>query len=256
MNAPIHHDTTDPHSLLSRWDAQQTAFIKHRDLRFEAIVGTIARVCGSKPRVLDVACGPGSLTRAVLAGLPEASVVAVDKDPVLLAIARDVLGDDGRVEVVDADLDVPDWAKAIDGSFDAVVSSTALHWLRPEILSRLYLQFGEMVREGGVFLNGDHMQYDEISKPVLHRIAEQDDADNQKLAFGSGTDDWDGWWQAAEAYPPYADAAIERKKRWEGKTPGPKVTLGYHLETLRCAGFAEVGTVWQYLDDYVVCGIR
>lgn len=256
MTTSLTKDGIDPHNLLARWDAQQTAFIKYRDLRFDAIVSTIARVSQPKPRVLDIACGPGSLTRAVLAGIPDASVVAVDKDPILLEIARDVLGSDDRVDILDTDLDEPDWAKTIVGPFDAIVSSTALHWLRPEILSRLYLQFGELVREGGVFLNGDHLQYDETAQPTFRRIAKEDDEFNQKLAFDNGTDNWDDWWKVAEAYPPYAEAAIERKKRWEGKDPGPKVTLGYHLETLRCAGFAEVGTVWQYLDDYVLCAVR
>ena len=256
MTATPAKDGIDPNILLARWDDQQTAFIKYRDLRFDAIVSTIARVCQPEPRVLDIACGPGSLTRAVLAGIPNATVVAVDKDPILLAIARDVLGSDDRVSVVDADLDEPDWVNAVEGQFDAIVSSTALHWLRPEILSRLYLEFGGMVREGGVFLNGDHLQYDGTAQPTLKRLASQDDEFNQKLAFDSGTDNWDQWWELAEAYPPYADAAIERKKRWAGKEPGPKVTLGYHLETLRCAGFAEVGTVWQYLDDYVLCAVR
>ena len=35
----------------------------------------------------------------------------------------------------------------------------------------------------------------------------------------------------------------------------PKVTLGFHLESLRGAGFVETGTVWQYLDDHVVYGV-
>ena len=76
--------------LLSRWDAQQTAYIKHRVLRFETIAKTIAEICPDRPRILDLACGPGSLTEAVLAASPSARVVGVDKDPVLLAIARDV----------------------------------------------------------------------------------------------------------------------------------------------------------------------
>ena len=82
--------------LLARWDAQQTAYIKHRALRFETIAKTIAEICPARPRILDLACGPGSLTEAVLAANPDAHIVGVDKDPVLLAIARDAFA--GRMK--------------------------------------------------------------------------------------------------------------------------------------------------------------
>ncbi len=242
--------------LLDRWDAQQRAYIKHRALRFETIVETVAELCPKAPRVLDLACGPGSLTRAVLTAIPDAHVVGVDKDPVLVALARDVFAGDTRVEIVDADLDLPAWRHAIDGPFDAVISSTALHWLKGDVLARLYFELADMIQPGGVFLNGDHMLYDDIAQPGLRRLAKADDEKTQKQAFDAGADTWDAWWDAAEAVPAYADAVKERARRWQDKTAGPKVTLGYHLQTLRSAGFSEIGTVWQYFDDYVVSAIR
>ena len=242
--------------LLARWDAQQTAYIKHRALRFETIAKTIAEICPARPRILDLACGPGSLTEAVLAANPDARIAGVDKDPVLLAIARDAFAGNENVEFVDVDLDEPDWNKALGGPFDAVMSSTALHWLHADVLSRLYFDLASMSAPGGVFLNGDHFLYDDIAQPVLRGLAKTDDAQTQTAAFESGVDTWDAWWAAAESPAPYAEAAKERARRWEGKAAAPKVTLGYHLQTLRSAGFREVGTVWQYLDDYVVCAIR
>jgi hypothetical protein len=41
----------------------------------------------------------------------------------------------------------------------AVLSSTALHWLEPEPLTRRYRDLGRLLRPGGVFLSGDHMAF-------------------------------------------------------------------------------------------------
>ena len=135
---------TDPKSLLLRWDAQQTGFIEFRAECFDAMARIVSRAGGDTPRILDLACGPGSLSAAMLKRSPNADIVAVDKDPVLLAIAADVFADDDRVTVVDADLDHGDWVKPAAAAgrnpgrpFDAAVSATALHWLQPPVLSRV-----------------------------------------------------------------------------------------------------------------------
>ncbi|MFC6357195.1 class I SAM-dependent methyltransferase [Luethyella okanaganae] len=246
-----------PHELLQRWDAQQAAYIRHRALRFDTMLRVLERIGNGRPRVLDLASGPGSLAAAVIERFPGAEVVCADKDPVLLAIARDVLGSTGRVTVVDADLNDPSWVGTVGGPFDAVVSSTALHWLQPEVLTRVYFELAGLIRTGGVFLNGDHLCYDETSQPVLRQVAADDDDATQAEALGGGSDSWDEWWQSAEAQPAYALAVSERAERWRGKLEAPpKVTLEFHRAVLRSADFAEVGTVWQYLDDYVVYAVR
>ncbi|GAA2180111.1 class I SAM-dependent methyltransferase [Brooklawnia cerclae] len=245
-----------PDDLLARWDAQQAAYIRHRDLRFDTMARVVGLLGRSTPRVLDLACGPGSLTRFIRDRFPGSSVVAVDKDPLLLAVARDVFADDPQVMIANADLDEAAWAASAPGPFDAVVSSTALHWLEPDVLVRLYFELADLIAPGGVFLNGDHFAYDPAAQPTLLRIAADDDAVTQQAAFDAGADTWDHWWEVAAARPGYSFAATAREHLWEGNHTAPKVTLGFHLETLRSAGFSEVGTVWQYLDDYVVAAVR
>lgn len=243
--------------LLQRWDAQQTAFIKHRDQRFDIMVDTIRRLAPAQPRILDLACGPGSLSQALLTGLENCQVVAVDKDPVLLKLAQEMLPAEGKATVLDIDLNNIDWQHSeLQGPFDAIVSSTALHWLEPDSLSRLYFQLAQRLRPGGIFMNADHLYFDAHAQTTLHQLAKADDQANQDEAFGQGVDDWDQWWALAESRRDYRDAVEERRRRWANDTPPTKVTLGYHLETLRSAGFKETGTIWQYLDDYVICAIR
>ena len=73
---------------LERWDAQQRTYVPEREERFAVIADVVAAVAGDRPRVLDLGCGPGSLSLRLLDRLPGASVVAVDADPVLLTLGR------------------------------------------------------------------------------------------------------------------------------------------------------------------------
>ncbi|MFV0373544.1 class I SAM-dependent methyltransferase [Microbacterium sp.] len=247
---------------VAAWDAQQTGYIRHRDDRFRTIALVVAGFCRSldTPRILDLAGGPGSLGAAVLAAVPHGELVILDKDPALLALAAQMHRDDPRVTVLEADLDTTAWVGEElirRRPFDAVVSSTALHWLQPDALIRTYFAAAEIMAEHSVILNGDHFAYSEASEPTLRRIAADDDARMQQEAAEAGAPDWDRWWSRLGADPEFADAVARREQVWRDKlTPAPKVTCKFHLEALRSCGFIESGTVWQYLDDYVVYGLR
>ncbi|MBB2975551.1 SAM-dependent methyltransferase [Microbacterium endophyticum] len=249
--------------VIARWDAQQTGYIRRRAERFDTIGRTVAHVCAgvAEPRVLDLAGGAGSLGAAVLEHVPTAHVVIADKDPALLALARDAWAGDARVEVAQIDLDSDVWVRhpaIVAGEFDAVVSSTALHWLSPDALVRVYFALSGLARPGGIVLNGDHLSYDAVSEPAMRAFALSDDADMQRDTFGAGVDTWDEWWDAVAASGAYGTELAARDAVWGSELHEPplKVTLGFHLETLRSAGFAQVGTVWQYLDDHVLYGVR
>ena len=262
LTAPARADIA--RDLIRRWDAQQTGYIRRRAERFDTMARAVAHVTSgiSQPRVLDIAGGCGSVGLAIRTHVPGAHLVIADKDPLLLALADDAYADDPDIETARIDLDDPVWvghAAIAAGEFDAVVSSTALHWLRPDTLTRVYFELASLVRPGGITLNGDHLSYDATSLPTLRALAEADDAAMQREAFeAESVDTWDVWWQAVADSVAYTDALAERERAWgdELHTPPAKVTLGLHLEALRSAGFAEVGTIWQYLDDHVVAAVR
>src|ERR1700676_2672765 len=114
--------TTDYANWLERWDAQQQRHIPDREERFAAMVDAVAAFAGPEPRVLDLGCGPGSLSARVLDRVPGATVVAIDADPVLLAIGRGALATGKQLQFVDADLRA-DWVSALPspGPYDAAV---------------------------------------------------------------------------------------------------------------------------------------
>ena len=131
---------------LRRWDAQQTAYIEDRERRFDVMFSFLETIAGEEPLVLDLACGPGAVSERLLRRFPRARSVAADADPVLLALGEGALGDrNGRLRWVHADLRDPSWATAVGPDrFDAVVSTTALHWLSPSQLAAVYRQLHEM----------------------------------------------------------------------------------------------------------------
>jgi hypothetical protein len=61
-----------------------------------------------------------------------------------------------RFDYVIADFSKPGWSRGIHGSFDAVVSTIAIHNVRvPAIIEAIYKEVFQLVNPGGCFLNLD-----------------------------------------------------------------------------------------------------
>lgn len=121
---------TDWRAWQESWDRQQEWYLPDREERFRVMLDMVEAAVGPEPRVLDLACGTGSITDRLLRRFPGATSTGVDLDPALLAIARGYFAGDERVSFVTADLKDPGWAGLLPyGSYDAVLTATALHWL-------------------------------------------------------------------------------------------------------------------------------
>ena len=95
-------------------------------------------------RWLDVGCGTGALTSAILAGAAPALVLAVDPSPAFVAAARrDLAGRPAVVQVASADA-----LPADDTSVDVVVSGLVLNFL-PDVSAALREQV-RTARPGGI----------------------------------------------------------------------------------------------------------
>jgi SAM-dependent methyltransferase len=246
-----------PRDLLARWEEQQSAYVAHRENRFEIMLNVLRLRSPAEPTVLDLACGPGSIADRVLAHLPGSRVVALDYDPVLTRLAETVLSEYGeRAVVIDADLAAPGWsARLPPWRFDAVLTSTALHWLSPQQLLGVYTESAAILPPGAVLLNADHLRFG-AEQPTLGEMSARHDEQVQESAFAGGARTWDEWWALAARLPDLADRLAERERRFADRPPQPLASPAFHLAALRTAGFTETGTVWQYLDDYVVFAKR
>src|SRR5690242_5936315 len=73
--------------------------------------------------VLDVGCGTGRVTEALLALVPGGRVIAVDASPDMVELARGRLGERAEVSCQDA------LCLELDEPVDVVFSTATLHWV-------------------------------------------------------------------------------------------------------------------------------
>jgi trans-aconitate 2-methyltransferase len=91
--------------------------------------------------VLDVGCGTGRVTEALIELVPRGCVLAMDASADMVELARKRLGDRADVWCQDAlELDLSE-------SVDAIVSTAALHWVGEH--DRLWQQLARALRPGG-----------------------------------------------------------------------------------------------------------
>lgn len=247
---------------IRRWDLQQEEHLPDREERFTALIDAVEDGTGRKdPLVIDLGCGPGSLSARLLNRIPDATIAAVDADPVMLTLARAAFAGRAGVRFFPADLRQPGWSSRLelDRPVDAAVSTTALHWLSPEQLAAVYAELAQVMRPGGLLLNGDHLGVDEAASPVLARLSQTLlDREDKRRFPGGHAESWSGWWDAVAADPALAGPVAEREA-WRGHADHhgwATRLLDTHVEALRTAGFTEVGTLWQRGENRLLCGVR
>lgn len=167
-------------------------------------------------RLLDLGTGDGRLLALALLGRPAARGVALDFSPTMLEAARRRFAGEARVEVVEHNLEepLPDL-----GTFDAVVSSFAIHHCGDARKRSLYGEIFAMLRPGGVFCNLEHVT------PGGARL-------HQRFLKALGVTE-------ADEDPSNQLAPVESQLQW-----------------LREAGFEEVDCHWKWLEMALIGGTR
>jgi hypothetical protein len=122
----------------------------------------------------------------------------------------------------------------------------------------MYAELAIVLRPGGLLLDGDHFTLDAKESPVLARLdrALRQREDERRFP-GGHPENWHDWWDAAAADPALAAYVAERARRRveAGHHESESTLLATHVEALRAAGFAEVGTLWQRGDNRLLCGV-
>jgi len=245
---------------ITRWDRQQEGYVPEREDRFTTLIDAVELTAGREdPLVVDLGCGPGSLAARLLDRLPRATVVAVDADPMLLGLGRAAYEGTPGLRFTELDLAAPGWAArlGLDRPADAAVSTTALHWMRPDQLRAMYAELATVLRPGGVVLNGDNLSVEDAS-PALgrleHALLERRTA---RRFAGDQPEDWAAWWAEFTTDPELSELIARHLGDTRGGSAhgSPSGLLSTHVEALSAAGFAEIGPVWQHGNDRVLCGV-
>ncbi|MEV6985483.1 class I SAM-dependent methyltransferase [Sphaerisporangium sp. NPDC051017] len=251
---------TTAQDWIARWDRQQEGYLPDREERFTALIDAVEAGAGRPdPLVLDLGCGPGSLSARLLDRLPEATVVAVDADPLLLALGGAAHAGRPGLRFADADLRRPGWAASLGlpRPVDVAVSTTALHWLSAEGLRAMFAELTTVLRPGGLFLNGDHLAVGDVSPGLAKLERALHDRATQRRFAGGMPEDWRQWWDATAADPVLSGLRDERERRVAAADHhgSESLDLSIHVDALREAGFGEIGILWQNGDNRLLCAI-
>ncbi|MGW2832017.1 class I SAM-dependent methyltransferase [Streptomyces sp. NPDC001286] len=237
------------------WDRQQEWYMPDREERFRVMLDMVEACVGTEPRVLDLACGTGSITARLLDRFPNATSTGIDLDPALLTIARGTFEGDERVGFVEADLKDPDWpARLPYDTYDAVLTATALHWLRTDALDDLYGRLAGLVRHGGVFMNADHMPDD--TTPRINAAERIQRHGRMGQAQTDGALDWAEWWAQAAKDPVLAAPTARRFEIYGAHADGEMPSAAWHTRTLLAHGFGEARAVWCSPSDTLVLALK
>jgi len=288
MTAPVNEVRIVPAvaaEWLDRWDSQQEGYVADREERFAVLADIVAAAVAGVPNplVVDLGCGPGSLAARLADRLPGATFVGVDADPLLLGLARSHYG--SLATWVRADLADPSWTDALPGPIHAAVSTTALHWLRPDQLTTLYRTLAEHTAPGGVFANGDHLA---LADDGLATLGTAVGTGRAARAGVAGREEWADWWDAALRDERLSAIAAGRTRpraasasAGDASTPGTdsangpgsdgpggdaagaehhhgsnRLSITDHVELLRAGGYSAAAPLWQVGEDQIVVARR
>lgn len=194
---------------------------------------------------VDIACGEGKLSRAILERYPDSQMTLLDGSEQMLTRAAENLGEYAyQIDLRAFDLFESDWLDELHRRFRCVVSSLAIHHLDDDSKRQLYAQLFEHLAPGGVFLNADlvHPPNDQIADAWANEwdrdVREQSLARTGSLhAFERFQDGWNH----------YRTPDVEFDK--------PSL-LSDQLQWLEEIGFTGVGCFWLRAGHAVYGGYK
>lgn len=144
------------------WNPEQyERFKAERSQPFYDLAALVHPVDG--PRVVDLGCGTGELTRALHERLGARQTIGVDNSRAMLARAANFAGD--GLEFVERDIA----SYEPDGTVDVVLSNAALHWLDDH--ARLFARISGWLAPRGQLAVQMPANHDHPSHVVAHEIA-------------------------------------------------------------------------------------
>lgn len=181
-----------------------------------------------EPRILDLGCGTGNITKKVLERFPKAQITCLDLSENMLEIAKDKLSQYENIDYILNDFTTLD----IYDDYDAIISSLALHHIETdEKKLEMYKKIYDALKEGGVFYNADVLKanstYNEnLNNNTAYDIMRQKGVNEEEID-------------------------IYKNKRDENDVP---TTLINHIKMLEQAGFKQIDVIWKFYGNGVYGG--
>jgi trans-aconitate 2-methyltransferase len=145
-----------------QWDPQQ--YVRYREERGRPFHELVARIQVAEPElVVDLGCGPGTLTRVLAERWPSARVLGVDSSPEMVDAAGP-LAQPPRLDFVLGD--VESWQPA--DQVDVVVANALLQWVPGHV--DLIPQVAQWLAPGGCFAFQVPANFDAPSHLALREL--------------------------------------------------------------------------------------
>jgi SAM-dependent methyltransferase len=247
--------STEAIALVEMWDRQQGRHRPERESALHVLVDLVEAAVGSEGGlVVELGSGCGSVLRRLRERIPSASLVGIDKDPVLCRIAREVFASDAAVEVRQADMRAlgPAFGLAA-ASAAAIVSCTSLHWLPAEDIREIYRCAHAMLRPGGVFCNVDWMPLRADQR--LRTLADRYRDGHEARESAAGIPDWGEWWEAVRGVQWLTESMRLRDAERASDATRPAEfmpEIAWHEQALLAAGFEATAEIWRAFDSAAV----
>lgn len=132
---------------------------------WEAFFTTVVEyIPEGKIEILELGSGTGFLTSIIRKARPEVSITCIDKDPDMLAIAKEKpeLKD---ITFIEGDI-LKMWPEA---SFDLVISTQCLFALLADEKARIFEQIYDSLKPGGMLIEGDIVRPESKWEGMIYR---------------------------------------------------------------------------------------
>ncbi len=119
--------------IYNDWQDMQLYYNCWRDLQVHTIIQSVLSLPFDKINVIDLCCGPGTLSKSLLEKDSRINIIAIDANKFLLSVYKNILKNySNRFAIIESDIRNPDLYDNIHEEIHAVISLTALHWLSAE----------------------------------------------------------------------------------------------------------------------------
>lgn len=194
--------------------------------------------------ILDIGCGDGFLIDVALTAFPKASGIALDGSDVMLERARQRFAQREGLNItfILADFNTTDWKDNLHlDSFDAVISSFAIHHSEDARKRELYAEIFTLLRSGGLFANIEHVA---SASPLGERFFEERYAEELVRT------------RLAKGEPAEFTETLKALQERLDKSANRLTLVETQLQWLREIGYREVDCYWKYYELAVLAGYR
>lgn len=241
---------------ITHWEYMQNAYIPYRNERFEFIVHLTKHLFKNQDniKILDIGCGPLSFSSKFLNHWKTVRIIGIDYHPILYWLGLQRYRNYQNIDIELIDMRYSDnFEKIKDKNFDLVISSTALHWLSINNLTRVIKKSFVLLKKSGFFINVDHIKNE--NNDIQLFVDNERNKQAEKEFKNRNIKNWKNYFD--DFY--IENNLIEWKDKinkiigeWEGVEEG--LTFNEFKTIMGNAGFKKIDCVWQYLNDRIIIG--